>query len=51
MGDQITKKVVLSAFIQTSYEDYTHVYKIVEIEIPNDGHEWHVCGEMEVDNE
>ena len=41
------KKVVLTAFIQTSYEDYTHIFKTVEIEIPDDGKEWHVCGEQE----
>ena len=40
-------KVVLTAFVQTSYEDYTHVFKTVEIEIPDDGKEWHVCGEQE----
>lgn len=39
-------KVVLGAFVQTSYEDYTHKYKVVEIEIPDDGENWHVCGEM-----
>ena len=42
------KKVVLTAFIQTSYEDYTHIFKTVEIEIPDDGKEWHVCGELEM---
>lgn len=40
-------KVVLSAFAQTSYEDYTHMFKTVEIQIPDDGKEWHVCGEQE----
>ncbi len=39
-------KVVLTAYAQTSYEDYTHMYKAVEIEIPDDGKEWHVAGEM-----
>lgn len=40
-------EVVLTAFVQTSYEDYTHMFKTVEIEIPDDGKEWHVCGEQE----
>ena len=39
--------VVLEAFVQTSYETYTHKYKTVDIEIPDDGNEWHVAGEME----
>lgn len=38
--------VVLTAFVQTSYEDYTHQFKNVIIEIPDDGNQWHVCGEM-----
>ena len=41
------KKVVLTAYVQTSYEDFTHIFKTVEIEIPDDGKEWHVCGELE----
>lgn len=39
-------KVVLMAYVQTSYEDYTHQFKTVEIEIPDDGENWHVAGEM-----
>lgn len=39
--------VVLTAFVRTSYEDYTHIFKTVEVEIPKDGNEWHVCGEAE----
>jgi hypothetical protein len=27
-------KVILTCFKQTSYEDYTHVFKSVEIEVP-----------------
>lgn len=38
--------VMLESFIQTSYDAYTHFYKAVPIEIPEDGIEWHVCGEM-----
>ena len=38
--------VVLESYIQTSYDAYTHFYKAVPIEIPEDGIEWHVCGEM-----
>lgn len=38
-------KVVLTAYKQTSQEDFTHVFKTVEIEIPNDGLDWHVVGE------
>ena len=37
--------VVLTAYIRTSYEDYTHVYKNVPIVVPDDGNEWHVAGE------
>ena len=47
-GIRMTKKikVVLTCFKQTSYEDYTHFFKSVEIEVPyNEGEEWHVCGE------
>lgn len=44
-----TKKleVVLTAYKQTSYADYTHIFKTVEIEIPVDGLDWHVAGEMQ----
>ena len=39
-------KVILTCFKQTSYEDYTHFFRTVEIEVPcNEGEEWHVCGE------
>ena len=38
--------VMLESYIQTSYDAYTHFYKAVPIEIPEDGIEWHVCGEM-----
>ncbi|MCC2255970.1 hypothetical protein LKD70_16380 [Ruminococcus sp. CLA-AA-H200] len=41
------KKVVLEAYVQTSYETYSHAFRTVEIEIPDDGKDWHVCGEME----
>lgn len=40
-------KVVLTAYKQTSYADYTHIFKSVEIEIPIDGLDWHVAGEMQ----
>ena len=43
----IKKKVVLEAHVQTSYDTYSHIFRTVEIEIPDDGKEWHVCGEME----
>ena len=39
--------VVLEAFVQTSYETYTHKYKTVDVEVPDDGNEWHIAGEME----
>lgn len=44
-----TKKlaVVLVAYKQTSYADYTPIFKTVEIEIPIDGLDWHVAGEMQ----
>ena len=38
-------KAVLTAYKQTSQEDFTHVFKTVEIQIPNDGLDWHVVGE------
>ena len=43
----IKKKVALEAHVQTSYDTYSHIFRTVEIEIPDDGKEWHVCGEME----
>ena len=39
--------VVLEAFVQTSYETYTHKYRTVNIEVPEHGYEWHIAGEME----
>ena len=45
----IKKTVVLEAYVQTSYDSYSHIFKTVEIEIPDDGNDWHVCGEMEED--
>ena len=49
MRKTIKKTVVLEAYVQTSYDSYTHIFKTVEIEIPDDEIDWHVCGEMEVD--
>ena len=44
----MTKKVVvLEAYVQTSYDSYTHIFKTVEI--PDDEIDWHVCGEMNED--
>ena len=40
------RKVVLEAYVQTGYEQYTRMYKYVEIEFPDDGNDWHVVGEM-----
>jgi hypothetical protein len=40
------RKVILEAYIQTSYEQWTHMYKTAEIELPDDGNEWHVAGEV-----
>lgn len=40
------RKVILEAYVQTSYEQYTHMYKTAEIELPDDGNEWHVAGEV-----
>lgn len=45
VSDSRTIKVVLTAYKQTSQEDFTHVFKTVEIQIPNDGLDWHVVGE------
>lgn len=49
MQEQHLKKkvVVLEAYVQTSYDSYTHIFKTAEIELPDDGVEWHVCGEMQ----
>lgn len=38
-------KVVLQAYTQTAQEQYTHMFKTVEVELPDDGNEWHVAGE------
>lgn len=43
--DSKTIKVVLTAYKQTSQEDFTHVFKTVEVKVPNDGLDWHVVGE------
>lgn len=40
------RKVILEAYVQTSYEQWTHMYKTTEIELPDDGNEWHVAGEV-----
>ena len=49
MQEKIKKKVVLETYVQVSYDSFSHVFKTVEIEIPDDGNEWHVCGEMKED--
>ena len=51
MQGMARKTVVLEAYVQTSYDTYSHIFRTVEIEIPDDGNEWHVCGEMEDDEE
>lgn len=38
-------KVILSSYVQTADDQYTHMFKTVEVELPDDGHEWHVAGE------
>lgn len=40
------RKIVLEAYIQTGYDQYTHMFKTVEIELPDDGIDWHVAGEI-----
>jgi hypothetical protein len=45
------RTVILEAYVQTSYEQYTHMYKHVEIEFPDDGNDWHVAGEVYEGNE
>lgn len=45
----IKKKVVLEAYVQTSYDTFSHIFRTIEIEIADDGNNWHVCGEMEGD--
>lgn len=47
----IKKTVVLEAYVQTSYDSYSHIFKTVEIEMPDDGADWHVCGEMRRDDD
>lgn len=49
MQETIKKTVVLEAYAQTSYDLYTYIFKTVEIEMPDDGIDWHVCGEMKED--
>lgn len=44
-GEAVEIEVVLTAYVQTSFEEYTHVYKTVPITILDDGNEWHVAGE------
>lgn len=45
------KKVVLMACYQTGENFWTNIFKTVEIEVPDDGHDWYVAGEMEVNDE
>lgn len=40
------RKIVLEAYVQTSYDQYTHMFKTVEIELPDNGIDWHVVGEV-----
>ena len=49
MQKTIKKTVVLEAYVQTSYDTYSHIFQVVEIEIPDDEIDWHVCGEMKAD--
>lgn len=49
MQNTVKKSDVLEAYVQTSYDTYSHIFKTVEIEILDDGKDWHVCGEMEED--
>ena len=49
MQGMARKTVVLEAYVQTSYDSYTHIFQVVEIEIPDDGNDWHVSGEMKED--
>ena len=45
MQNTVKKTVVLEAYVQTSYDTYSHIFRTVEIEIPDDGNDWHVSGE------
>ena len=49
MQNTVKNTVVLEAYMQTSYDTYSHIFRTVEIEIPDDGKDWHACGEMEDD--
>ena len=42
----IKKKVVLEAYVQTSYDTFSHIFRMVEIEIPDDGNNWHSAAEI-----
>lgn len=46
MQETIKKTVILESYVQTSYDSYSHIFRTVEIEILDDGNEWHVCGEL-----
>lgn len=46
MQNTVKKTVVLETYVQTSYDTYSHIFRTVEIEILDDGNDWHVCGEM-----
>lgn len=45
MGNVRKIAVVLSYPCQTGQDRWTDVFKTVEIEIPDDGIDWHVAGE------
>ena len=49
MQKMIKKTVVLEAYVRTSYDTYSHIFQTIELEIPDDGKNWHVCGELEDD--
>lgn len=49
MQNTVKKSDVLEAYVQTGYDTYSHIFKTVEIEIPDDGKDWHVSGEMKED--
>ena len=39
------RKIVLESYVQTNYDQYARMFKTVEIELPDDGIDWHVAGE------
>lgn len=46
MQETIKKTVILESYVQTSYDSYSHIFRTVEIEIPDDGNECPTAKEL-----